>query len=413
MAEVRLNVEDKKRHEQGLFVTLAIMYFACGFVAQFAAQGVGLFLRDAGAPSGLVGLLYVAAIPYTLRFVWAPMVDRVRPSAGPRFRPWIIGSQSMTCLVLAAMAFLDPATSGSLIVLGVAALMIALGTQTVALGGLMVEGLSARQYTTGATIKAAASAAAGLLLGAVVLYLLADFGWLVVISALFAVSITLLFIAVTALDFGDRIDPGPPPSALAQFSIFGRSGPRALFGASILLSMAALLPYAAKSILLIDAGFSVSEGGLIGIVFGSGFGVLGALAARAAIPRIGAVRVMGALGFGNFVVAMVMAVLLREGLSAPVVVAGVLWANFAVFATFTANRSLLMPLCRPGRQATEMATFASLEAIVFLAIAGGALSLIDQIGIAPLLIFMAAVTAVGLYFIWRVSSQITQSETTS
>ena len=386
------------------------MYFACGFVAQFAAQGVGLFLRDAGAPSGLVGLIYVAAIPYTLRFVWAPVVDRVRPPVSPRFRPWIIGSQCATCLILAAMAFLNPATSGGLIIVGVAALMIALGTQTVALGGLMVEGLSPPQYATGATIKAAASAAAGLLLGAVVLYLLADFGWIVVIGALLAVSTTLLVVAITALDFGDRIDPGPPPNALAQFSIFGRAGPRALFAASILLSMAALLPYAAKSILLIDAGFSVSEGGLIGIVFGSGFGVVGALTARAAIPRIGAVRVMGGLGFGNLVVALGMALFLSKDLSAPVVVTGVLWANFAVFATFTANRSLLMPFCQPGRQATEMATFASLEAIVFLAVAGGALALLDLVGIAPLLIVMAAITAGGLHFIWRVSGQIAQPE---
>ncbi|MFG5379939.1 hypothetical protein [Yoonia sp. R2-816] len=291
--------------------------------------------------------------------------------------------------------------------------MIALGTQTVALGGLMVEGLSPPQYATGATIKAAASAAAGLVLGAVVLYFLADFGWRVVICALLGVSIALLLVAAYALDFGDRFDFGPPPSVLAQFSIFSRAGPRALFGASILLSMAALLPYAAKSILLIDAGFSVSQGGLIGIVFGSGFGVIGALAARAAIPRIGSLRVLGALGLGNLIVALGMAFFLRDGLSAPVVVMGVLWANFAVFATFTANRSLLMSLCQPGRQATEMATFASMEAIVFLAIAGGALALIDRVGIAPLLMAMAVITSAGLYFIWRVSSKITESETTS
>ncbi|MEM8691689.1 MAG: hypothetical protein AAGG57_07350, partial [Pseudomonadota bacterium] len=399
--EVEVPTENNQSRDSRLFVTLTVMYFACGFVAQFASQGVGLFLRDAGAASGLVGFLYVAAIPYTLRFIWAPLVDRVRPKTGPRFRPWVIGSQCVTCLVLAAMAFLDPATSGALIVVGVAALMIALGTQTVALGGLMVEGLSPAQYPTGATVKAAASAAAGLILGAVVLYFLADFGWRVVISALLGVSIFLLVIAAFALDFGDRFDFGPPPSVLAQFSIFNRPGPRALFGASVLLSMAALLPYAAKSILLIDAGFSVSQGGLIGIVFGSGFGVIGALVARAAIPRIGSIRVLSALGFGNLTMALVMAIFLREGLPAPIVVMGVLWANFAVFATFTANRSLLMSLCQPGRQATEMATFASMEAIVFLAIAGGALALIDRIGISPLLIVMAAVTSAGLYFMWR------------
>lgn len=399
-----MEIQEEPRQGARLFVTLAAMYFACGFVAQFAAQGVGLFLRDAGAASGLVGLLYVAAIPYTLRFVWAPIVDRMRPAEGPRFRPWVIGSQVATCLVLAAMAFLDPAASGGLIVLGVAALMIALGTQTVALGGLMIEGLPRNDYPTGAAIKAGASAAAGLVLGAVVLYLLADLGWSVVVGALLTVSVVLLLVAAFALDFGPRVDSETPPSLLAQFSVFARPGPRALFVVSILLSMAALLPYAGKSVLLIDAGFTVAQGGLIGIVLGSACGVLGALAARMAIPRLGAFGVLTALGAGNLAVALGLAFALRDGMSAPAVVAGVLWASFAVFATFTANRSLLMPLCRPGRQATEMATFASLEAIVFLAVAGGALALLDRIGITLLLSTMAAITFAGLIFV-RLTAQ--------
>lgn len=51
-----------------------------------------------------------------------------------------------------------------------------------------------------------------------------------------------------------------------------------------------------------------------------------------------------ALGAGNLLVALALAIALRDGMPAPAVVAGVLWANFAVFATFTANWSLMMPL---------------------------------------------------------------------
>ncbi|WP_208354305.1 hypothetical protein [Pseudaestuariivita rosea] len=390
-------------HRKGLFVTLAVMYFACGFVAQFAAQGVGLFLRESGATSGLIGLLYVAAVPYTLRFVWAPVVDRVRPASGPRFKPWIIGSQVAVCCILLGLGFLDPAQSGGLIVLGIALLMIALGTQTVALGGLMVEGLAVSDYSNGATVKAAASAVAGLVLGTFVIYMLGDLGWQFVVFALLSVAFILLITAVFILDFGPQIIPSERPGFLSQFNVFRRKGPQTLFVMSILLSSAVLLPYASKAVLLIDVGFSVAQGGLIAIVIGSFFGVLGALTARLAIGRFGAFNVLIGLGAANVLVSLALALVICDTLSVPAVVSGVLWANFAVFATFTANRSLLMPLCQQGRQASEMATFASLEAVVFLLIAGAALSLLDTVGLSLLLLTMAVVSAIGLIFVRRVA----------
>ena len=55
---------------------VGLMTFAASIMAQFATQGVALFLRAEETSSGTIGLIYLAAIPYTLRFLWAPLVDR-------------------------------------------------------------------------------------------------------------------------------------------------------------------------------------------------------------------------------------------------------------------------------------------------------------------------------------------------
>lgn len=379
-----------------VLTTIAVMFFACGFVAQFALQGVTLFLRSAGAPSSMLGLLYVAAIPYTLRFVWAPLIDRVRVKNQPRFRPWIIGCQAAICVLLAVMLLTDPAETPRAILIAVASMMFVLGTQLTALGGLIAEGLDAEDYHKGASVQGAASALAGFVLGAFVLFLLGDLGWQVVVATLLAVSTALLLAAMFFLDFGQIVTPDERPSWLSQLSIFGRPQPRLLFLLSVLISISILFPYASKSVLLVDAGFSVSQGGLIGIVAGNLFAFLGAYLAKPFIERFGAFNLLIAIGLCNIAFALGLAFLVRDGINTIGIAVVVLWSSFAVFATFTANRSIILRLCRPGRQATEMASFTSVEAMIFLALAGAGISALDQVGLAPLMLGSALISIGGV-----------------
>ncbi|MEM9843720.1 MAG: hypothetical protein AAF965_02900, partial [Pseudomonadota bacterium] len=54
-------------HARQVLLLVGLLTFGSATIAQFATQGVALFLRASDASSGLIGLIYVAAIPYTLR----------------------------------------------------------------------------------------------------------------------------------------------------------------------------------------------------------------------------------------------------------------------------------------------------------------------------------------------------------
>ncbi len=153
--------------------------------------------------------------------------------------------------------------------------------------------------------------------------------------------------------------------------------------------------------LLIDVGFSIAQSSLIGIVLGNAAGLVGALIARHAVERLGGYRVLMSLGLLNIAVVIFIAVLAADGLQKAEVVTLILYANFAVFAIFTAERALLMPLCAQGRQATELASFVSLEAIAFLIFGGAALSMLDKVGLPTLLVAAVVFAIGGLAFAMR------------
>ncbi|MEM0991357.1 MAG: hypothetical protein AAGK00_21015, partial [Pseudomonadota bacterium] len=385
---------------------IVLMTFAAALVAQFATQGVALFLRSDEASSALIGMLYLAAAPYTLRFLWAPIVDRYPLGGAGRYGRWLIATQAASCLTVAALFMLSPAQTPGLIVAMVAIFMLALGTQQTAIGGLMAAGLRPALFARATSLQGAASATAGMFLGAAVLYLLADIGWWAVIAALLSISVAALFLSMWLSGRADVPRGSEPlPPFLSQFSIFRSFRARQLFVVAFLVDCAILIPYAAKAVLLIDAGFSVSDGALYGIVGGNLLGIVGALGIRPFVERFGGFRVLGGLGLLNIIVILAVLSFGWDQLGETGTVGIILFSNGAVFASFAASRAVALTLCRPGREATEMASFVGIAAVLYLLLAGGGMALLDRVGMASLSLAGVGLACLGVFLCFHWSSK--------
>lgn len=384
-----------------VLATIGALAFAQAILGQFVVQGVPLFLRDAGLPSQQIGLVYLAGIPFTLPFLWAPLIDRYGSVQFGKFGGWILGSQLAACAMMALLVPLQPAQNLVLTVALLFLLMVAVGTQKTAGGGFMIEALHASEFAKGASVQAGSAAAAGLVLGAGVIYVLGDIGWVPVVLAILTVSAAMFFALIPVFRHqrnGWR--PGGGRRFWTQLSIFTRSDTRRLFALSLLVNAAIIVPYSMKALLLIDAGFSVSQGGLIGILFANAAGIVGAFAIRPLIERFGAMRMKALTGL---LIASVMAacgLLSANAVEPSVAVFMVIFSSAVVFAGFTTSRALLMPRCRGESKATELASFASLEAVCILLIAGLSAALLDTLGITPLLLTGSAISAIGAYWAW-------------
>ncbi|HSK00901.1 MAG TPA: MFS transporter, partial [Kofleriaceae bacterium] len=101
---------------------LGSLYIAQGLPYGFFTQALPVLLRNEGMSLPLIGLAHLLMLPWALKFVWAPAIDRVQ---APRFghrRAVIVPLQLASCAVLAALAL--AATPGAMWPLAIAILLV-------------------------------------------------------------------------------------------------------------------------------------------------------------------------------------------------------------------------------------------------------------------------------------------------
>ena len=98
-------------------LTMLFLGFAAGIPLLLIFSSLGLWLREAGTERAAVTYFSWAALGYSFKFVWAPLVDQL-PLPGltrwlGRRRAWILVAQVGIIASILAMASIDPAASDS------------------------------------------------------------------------------------------------------------------------------------------------------------------------------------------------------------------------------------------------------------------------------------------------------------
>jgi len=314
------------------FTLLGSLYFAQGLPFGFFTQAVPVILRTQGVSLGNIGLTSLLTLPWALKFVWAPVVDRRWWPAIGRRRSWILPMQLSGTLVLAGLA-LVPGESVAVLMAAMVTLNLVAATQDIATDGMAVDILPAdeRGFANGLQV---AGYRLGMIIGGGVLLGLHDtlgrhgtFAAMAVLTALSSVPVIVL-----------REPPPPPvePTHRGGLHFVQRPGALrllaliALYKAGEAFAQGMLRPF------LVDQHLSLTDvGWLLGTV---GFiaGMLGALVGGGLVTRIGRRRAL--LGFG---VVQVLAV-----------------AGYAYLAITVPSRAELYVWCGVEHFASGMATAA-------------------------------------------------------
>ena len=113
---------------------MALLYFAEGFPFGLLFDAFPVYFRMHGMSLTDIGLLSVVGLPWTLKFLWAPLVD----VWGSR-RSWIVTCQGLLALDLGFLLFLDSSAGGSLVWGGLIALALLAATQDIAIDAYTIE----------------------------------------------------------------------------------------------------------------------------------------------------------------------------------------------------------------------------------------------------------------------------------
>ncbi len=152
---------------------LGSLYFSQGLPFGFFTQALPVLLRKQGFSLGEIGLTSLLALPWALKFVWAPAVDRHSIARIGRRTSWIVPLQLGSVAILVALAASGRTSSMSVLMGAVFLLNLVAATQDIATDGLAVDMLepSDRGFANGLQV---AGYRVGMIVGGGVLLVLHD-----------------------------------------------------------------------------------------------------------------------------------------------------------------------------------------------------------------------------------------------
>lgn len=295
----------------------------------FFIVAVPVILRSQGLSLERVGLLSAIALPFLVKFLWAPLVDRLGAGRPGHFRSWILPLQSLAVATVVAIACLDLSRHFlPLVVLG-ALFMLLAATQDVATDGLSVSVLARDERGPGNGVQVGGYYLGQVLGGGGALLVYDRFGWTPAVLALAAVLALPILPALAFREPAAAVPAAARPGLAAIGRFFRRAGARGWVAVLLLYRAGETMAVTMFNPMLVDLGFSLAEiGVLLGVASSLG-SLAGALAGGFLIRAVG--RKEALVGFAVAEAAALGGFLLPAvGVAEPAVVWGA-----AVAAAFT------------------------------------------------------------------------------
>ena len=190
-----------------------LLGFASGLPLALTAGTLQAWMATAGVDIRTIGILSLAGLPYTLKFLWAPLMDRYVPPWLGRRRGWILLAQIGLLFGIAGMGTQSPAQAP--VVLGMMALLTAFlsASQDIVIDAYRTDVLREAERGAGAAVSVLGYRIAMLTSGALALILSDRIGW----QSTYWLMAALLVAGMLAALLGPEPErPARPPSSIAE-----------------------------------------------------------------------------------------------------------------------------------------------------------------------------------------------------
>lgn len=353
--------------------------FASGLPFNLSQGTLQAWLATLDVDLKTIGWLTLVGVPYTFKFLWAPLLDRFVPPFLGRRRGWIVLFQGAIAVTTAALGL--TAARDAIYALATLALLLAFlsASQDVVIDAYRTDTLRAPERGIGSTATQLGWRISTLISGALALVLSGYVGWrttYLLMAVLMAATVLLTLLA-----------PEPerqvlPPRTLRAAvveplgELLARPGALALLGLVVLYKFGDAFALSLSTAFLIKGvGFTAAQVGAVAKSTSIIATILGTLLGGLVYARIGLYRAL--LGFGVLQAAtnLLYSWLALAGRELEVMVIAVGFDNFAGGMGAAAFGAFLMALCDARFTAFQFALLSALSALArsFLGPLAGAL----------------------------------------
>jgi MFS transporter, PAT family, beta-lactamase induction signal transducer AmpG len=335
---------------------VAAFYFASGFPFGVATELLPVYYRQRGVSLTDIGLLSVIALPWTFKFLWAPLVDRIAT-----YKRWLLSAQIGLAAAMLALLVADPTRAMPFLWVVLVAMATLSATQDIVVDAYTIRLLDTREYGAANGVRVTAYRVAMLVAGGLLLAAAGRLGWPTIfvmaagtMLALCAISFTIPSREVARAGAGglhDLIDPLRELLTLPAFAAV------LLFVLTFKLGDLSLIPMTKP--FWVDRGFSTeSIGGAstVGIVAA----IAGALVGGALTTRWGIFTALWSLGLVQALSNLGYWAASQMPAAVSVLYGTILLEQFTYGLGTAAFLSFLMSLCSKRFAATQYALLSAL-----------------------------------------------------
>ena len=293
--------------------------FASGMPLYVLLQLVPAWLRDEGVSLAEIGLFALVGIPYTWKFMWAPLMDRWVPPFLGRRRGWMIVCQIALLLSIGLMGAYQPAQSTWLIAWFAVAVAFFSASQDVVLDAYRREILPDAELGLGNSVHVQAYRISSLVPGSLALILADILPW----SSVFWITGGFMAVGIILTLVIDEPDTEAPPvmglraAVVAPFAEYlQRKGWRGLLlvlGFMFLYKIGDNMATALATPFYLDMGFSKTQIGLVAKHAALWPAIIGGLLGGVVMIRLGINRSLWLFGVVQLVSILGFAVLASAG----------------------------------------------------------------------------------------------------
>jgi len=346
---------------------MLLLGFASGLPLALSGGTLQAWLATSSVNIETIGIFSLVGLPYTLKFLWSPIMDRFVPPFLGRRRGWVLLVQLVLISLLLVLGRSSP--EEAIVLVGFTALLLAFfsASQDIAIDAYRADVLRPEERGLGAGLSVTGYRIAMLVSGGLAL-VMADFlGW----SAMYTIMAGLMLIGVVATRFGPEpeVRAVPPVSlqeaVVAPFSEFlSRNGAVWILLLIILYKLGdAFAGTLTTTFLLRGLDFTLSEVGVINKWLGLLATIIGGLSGGAMMMRWGLYRCLLWFGLLQAITNLGFMLLAMAGKNYIGMVIVIGMENLAGGMGTAVFVGLLISLCNHRFSATQYALLSALAAI--------------------------------------------------
>jgi PAT family beta-lactamase induction signal transducer AmpG len=397
-------VQASKIYLERRVLIILLLGFSSGLPLLLVFQTLSAWLKESEVTLTMIGWFSLASTAYALKFLWAPLVDKMPIPFFSQFfgqrRSWMLFSQGLIAFSMLGLGHADPASDIWLVAIWAVALAFASATQDIAVDAYRIESLDEEQMGAGSANYVLGYRIAMLAAGAGALFIADVWSW----YAAYAVMAALMSVGMVTVLLSPEPKRMPTKKTLDQEkkvgAFMGRYAdlPDYLRLAIVKIYEAVICPFAdfmsrphwimillfvalykyGEALLgimanpfYLDLGYSKSEIAAVSKGYGLTMTLVGGYLGGIMVARYGIMKALLYAGILQCLANLAFAAQALIGYSIPMLAVTISIENLTAGMATTAFIAYLSSLCNIAYTATQFALFTSLMNVTRTVFASG------------------------------------------